>query len=185
MSALVYNIMSMSQLKKNIKFKGEVIMFKKLTSLFLAIVICVGTAMSVSAEPDREKIVEVSPIYVSSYARGFGANDAVYADITVASSYTAIFGGPLSNGCYKLNSGVGVELTFATSSYYTNIETGYYNYDDNTYTSCRWEYARYNNDLKRYEFSCSMFMPKEGNYKFYITNNTANYVTFLSPTVSY
>ena len=159
-------------------------MFKKLTSLFLAIVICAGTAISASAEPDTKKIVEVSPIYVSSSARGFGVNDNVYADVTVASNLTAILGGYLSDGCFKLEKNDTVILKFYISDYYEKIETGYYNYNDNKYQKFKWDVCC-DTVLNRYEYTCSIDIPKDGHYKFYITNNTASYVTFISPTVSF
>lgn len=159
-------------------------MFKKLTSLFLAVAICVLTAMSVSAEVDRNKIIEVSPIYVSSYSRDFGANSAVYADGDLWAGYTAIYGGSHSDGCYHLTANQVIGFTFGTSNYYMNMKMGYYDNDTDTFVDCPW-IPRYDNTLQRYIYSCTITIPKSGNYKFFISNNTANTVTLLSPTISY
>lgn len=88
-------------------------------------------------------------------------------------------GNNTNNGCFYVKSGTIVTFTTKLSSNQSNIDMGYYNNSTGKYVECNWTVSG------NYTYICTMTISSSGYYKFFISNNTANTLTFKSTTVTY
>ena len=180
MHAQAYRTMKVSRSKL---FKQEENnMYKKLIGILLATIMSVTMAFGASAENSENNNSKRAVLEISSTAPTRNS-EYTYGDFTVNNGFTML----LSNqGNYFFvkpavgHSYVTVTLTTHLSSSQTNIDMGYYT--NNTYTECNWTSS--GPSWGTYTYTCTMTLT-QGNYKFFISNNTANSLTFTGTTVSY
>ncbi|MDE5741796.1 MAG: hypothetical protein K2H90_05035 [Oscillospiraceae bacterium] len=157
-------------------------MLKKLASLFLAVVVCVVTATSVSAETyaiNKDNVSEISPI--SPIAR----SSFDYGNFDIDNGMTMLLGNGNSNtnGCFYIAAGSTIILSTELTSNESYLDMGYYNYAKDTYTKCSKKVSYMG--ASTFVYTCSMTISTSGYYKFFISNNTANILTFKNTYVSY
>lgn len=139
-------------------------MFKKITSLFLAVVLSIGAfAINASAESYNVDSNNVAEVYsLPSITR---SNYFTYGDFDIKNGMTMLLGNSnntstTNNGCFYIKSGATVTLTTELSSTQTNIDMGYYNNTTGVYTECTWTMSG------NYTYTCAMTISTGGYYKF-------------------
>lgn len=156
-------------------------MFKKLTSLFLAVAICILTAMSVSAETytvNKDNVSEISPI--SPLAR----SSFEYGDFDIHNGKTMLLGNgdPTTDSCFYVAAGSTIILSTQLTSNESYLDMGYYNNATDKYTICKKKVSLYGTNT--FIYTCSITISDGGYYKFFISNNTANTLTFKNTYVA-
>lgn len=157
-------------------------MFKKLISLFLAVAMCVLTAMSVSAETytiNKDNVSEISPI--SPLAR----STFEYGNFDIHNGKTMLLGNgdTTTDGCFYVAAGSEIVLSTRLTSNESYLDMGYYNNATDRYTECDWRVNYYG--VGTYIYTCHITISDGGYYKFFISNNTANTLTFKDTYVAY
>lgn len=146
--------------------------------LFISIVIGMSTSINTYAENRNSAVFEVSPI---TYCR---SSDFSYGNLTVSNGYTTILSSTGGESFFVKPSGSSstatVTLTTHLKSSQDYIDMGYYTEDK--YTECNWSRSGPSSGV--YTYTCTMSL-KTGYYKFFISNNTADKLTFTGTTVSY
>lgn len=151
-------------------------MFKKIIGIMLACVMCISMSICVSAEESASKINEIHPISSNNRSSSFN-----YGDFSITNGYTMLLGNSSTTGYFYVDSGTTVVLTTKLSSNQTNLDMGYYY--NGSYTECNWTVT--GPSWGKYTYTCSMPISTAGYYKFFISNNTANTLTFTGTSVTY
>lgn len=152
-------------------------MLKKITSILVAGAMVTAMAISAGAENYDKKIDQVysseSIMRASSYS---------YSDFSINNGYTMILGNSKSNdGYFYIDAGTTVTLTTKLTSNQTALDMGYYY--NGSYTECGWSNS--GPSWGKYTYTCTMTISKAGNYKFFISNNTANTLSFTGTSVAF
>ncbi len=156
-------------------------MLRKIIGIFMVLTIAVTMSVSAGAENAEKNVSEISPISSSTRTNNYNFNT-----FTLSNGWTEILYSTENNGFFFVkppinSSSVTVTLITHLSSSQSNLDMGYYT-TANGYVECPW--SQLPPSSGDYTYTCTMVLT-EGYYKFFISNNTANSLTFTNTTLSY